>query len=96
MDNFLKHFKDEIMVARKDRRAHRRHLGESAGGVPGIDGETFQSIESGEVEAKFLSKLQQELKEKTYHAQPVRRVYIPKLDGKQRPLGIPIIRDRVA
>ena len=83
-------------VWREDIIRHAYQLVRASGGVPGIDGETFQSIESGEVEAKFLSKLQQELKEKTYHSQPVRRVYIPKLDGKQRPLGIPIIRDRVA
>ena len=57
---------------------------------------TLQSIESGGGEAQLLSKLQQELKEKTYGAQAVRRVYIPKGDGTKRPLGIPTIRDRVA
>ncbi len=57
---------------------------------------TFQSIESGGGEAQLLSKLQQELKEKTYRAQAVRRVYIPKGDGTNRPLGIPTIGDRVA
>ena len=75
---------------------HAYRMERSNGGAPGIDGVTFQSIESGEGEAEFVSKLQQELKEKTYRAQPVRRVFIPKGDGRRRPLGIPTIRDRVA
>jgi len=83
-------------VWREDIVEHGYRLVRANGGAPGIDGVTFQSIESGGGEAQFLSKLQQELKEKTYRAQAVRRVYIPKGDGTNRPLGIPTIRDRVA
>jgi len=83
-------------VWREDILQHAYRLVRANGGAPGIDGETFQSIETGIGEAKFLTTLQQELQEKSYQAQPIRRVYIPKADGKQRPLGIPVIRDRVA
>ena len=83
-------------VWREDILEHAYRLVRANGGAPGIDGVSFQSIETGEGEAKFVSKLQQELKEKTYRTQAVRRVFIPKADGRKRPLGIPTIRDRVA
>ena len=83
-------------VWREDVLQHAYRLVRANGGAPGIDGVTFQSLRTEEGETEFLVKLQQELKEKSYQAQPVRRVYIPKTDGRNRPLGIPTIRDRVA
>ncbi|WP_223066504.1 group II intron reverse transcriptase/maturase [Paenibacillus caui] len=63
-------------------------------GAAGVDGETLADIEK-QGEHRFLHDCHRLLKEGNYHPQPVRRQYIPKKDGKQRPLGIPTIRDRV-
>jgi retron-type reverse transcriptase len=79
---------------RQDVLAHAWRLARSNGGKPGVDGEDFCDIEADGVE-RWLGELAQALKEKGYRASPVRRVYIPRPNGKQRPLGIPTIRDRV-
>ena len=64
------------------------------GGTSGIDGETCAMIEERGLE-EYLAGLQLEMKQRRYKPQPVRRVYIPKANGKKRPLGIPIVRDRI-
>lgn len=64
------------------------------GGAPGVDGVTIQAINDDDPKV-FIEQLHEELRRKTYQPLPIRRVYIPKGDGKMRPLGIPAVRDRV-
>lgn len=83
-------------VYRLDILNHAYRLVKANKGAPGIDGETFESIEEREGGAeKYLEEIAGVLKRKDYKPQAVRRVYIPKAAGGKRPLGIPVIKDRV-
>ena len=81
-------------IYREDVLAHAYDLAKANKGAPGVDGQTFEQIESGSV-TEWLAGIRKELRAKTYKPQPVRRVMIPKPGGGERPLGIPTIRDRV-
>jgi group II intron reverse transcriptase/maturase len=81
-------------IYRWDVLVHAYRLCRANAGAPGVDRQTFEQIESAGVRS-WLVALAKTLREKTYRADPVRRVWIPKANGKQRPLGIPTIRDRV-
>lgn len=79
---------------RPDVLAHAYARCRANGGAAGVDGQTWADIAAAG-EEQWLAALAQELRSKTYQASPVRRVYLPKPDGTQRPLGIPTLRDRV-
>src|ERR1700693_1913443 len=61
--------------------------------APGVDGETWRHY--GEQLERNLQELSERLKQGAYRAKPVRRVYIPKADGRQRPLGVPALEDKI-
>lgn len=81
-------------IWREDILVHAYALVRANKGAPGVDGQSFEQIESGDV-GEWLTGIGEELRNKTYKPQPVRRVTIPKPGGGERPLGIPTIRDRV-
>jgi RNA-directed DNA polymerase len=82
-------------LSRRDVLVYAYLCCEANGGAAGVDGQTFQDIKEYGV-GRWLDELTKELRNKTYRPAAVRRVFIPKPDGKLRPLGIPTIKDRVA
>ena len=81
-------------IHRPDILLHAYRLAKANGGSAGVDGMTFEQVESEEVDG-WLSGIRKQLRAKTYTPQPVLRVMIPKPGGGRRPLGIPTVRDRV-
>jgi RNA-directed DNA polymerase len=81
-------------ISRDDILAHAYAQCRSNKGAPGIDGQDFADIEAYGVE-RWLAELALALRQETYRPEPIRRVFIPKANGKLRPLGISSVRDRV-
>jgi RNA-directed DNA polymerase len=81
-------------IFREDILAHAYAQCRSNKGAPGVDGQDFPDIEEYGVE-RWLGELALALKEETYRPDTIRRVFIPKANGKHRPLGISTLRDRV-
>jgi len=80
-------------VYRRDVLAFAYECCRANRGAAGVDGRTFEDIEAYGVE-RWLGELTEDLKKKTYRPSAVRRVWIPKPDGRKRPLGIPTVLDR--
>ena len=81
-------------ISREDILVHAYAQCRSNKGAPGVDGQDFADIEAYGVE-RWLAELALALREETYRPEPIRRVFIPKANGKLRPLGISTVRDRV-
>ncbi len=88
-DRLLRIIADRSWLA----EAARITLASSGARTPGIDGVDKQAMEADL--SDVLERIRAELLSGSYLPQPARRVYIPKADGKQRPLGIPTLRDRI-
>ncbi len=81
-------------IYREDILAHAYAQCRTNKGAPGVDGQDFADIEAYGAE-RWLGELALALRQETYRPDPIRRVYIPKANGKLRPLGISTLRDRV-
>ena len=81
-------------ISRDDILAHAYAQCRSNKGAPGVDCQDFADIEAYGVE-RWLGELALALRQETYRPEPIRRVFIPKANGKFRPLGISTVRDRV-
>src|SRR5204863_475026 len=79
-------------ISREDILAHAYAQCRSNKGAPGIDGQDFADIEAYGFE-RWLAELALALRQETYRPEPIRRVFIPKANGKLRPLGISTVRD---
>jgi group II intron reverse transcriptase/maturase len=85
------------LICREDwiRAALKSVLANKGAKTAGIDGVTKKELASNTAKDEFVSQLQAELRSKQFKPKPVRRVYIPKANGKRRPLGIATLKDRV-
>jgi RNA-directed DNA polymerase len=81
-------------IYREDVLAHAYAQCRSNRGAPGVDRQDFAEVEAYGVQ-KWLGELALALRQETYRPDPIRRVFIPKANGKLRPLGISTLRDRV-
>jgi group II intron reverse transcriptase/maturase len=81
-------------ISRDDILAHAYALCHSNKGAPGVDGQDFADVKAYGVQ-RWLGELALALRQETYRPDPIRRVFIPKANGKLRPLGISTLRDRV-